>query len=274
MKRALSSYHPILYTASVTIRRLFRRLRWVTSGPWAKKQEGTFPVRLFRHQSLLLRKLGNVDMRLQKNKITNLTLAASALDGVVVRPGETFSFWRAVGNPTARRGYIPGMLISNGQVLEGIGGGLCQMANLLYWMALHTPLTITERHRHSLDLFPDSGRVLPFGSGATLFYNYMDLAWKNNTNQAFQLRVWLTDTQLMGEILAERLPKEAQHVEEHDHAFTRAANGSVWRHNQLFQVQINRKTGERVRESLIAKNDCRVVYEVDPALITKTKHAP
>ena len=45
------------------------------------------------------------------------------------------------------------------------GGGLCQLSNLIYWMTLHTPLTITERYRHSYDVFPDSNRTQPFGSG-------------------------------------------------------------------------------------------------------------
>ena len=249
-------------------------MRWLAGGPWAKKRDGAFPFRLIRHQSVLLRTLGDADMRLQRNKITNLRLAAAMLDGLVVRPGETFSFWRAVGNPSAARGYIPGMLISNGQVLEGVGGGLCQMANLLYWMALHTPLTVTERHRHSLDLFPDSGRVLPFGSGATLFYNYMDLAWKNETPCSFRLRMWLTDTHLVGELSADVLPPDTFHVEERDHAFTRAADGSVWRHNRLFQIHVDRATGNCLGKTLVAANDCRVVYDVDPALISQAKHAP
>ena len=46
-----------------------------------------------------------------------------------------------------------------------LGGGLCQLSNLIYWMTLHTPLTITERYRHSYDVFPDSNRTQSFGSG-------------------------------------------------------------------------------------------------------------
>ena len=59
------------------------------------------------------------------------------------------------------------------------GGRPVQMTNLLYWMTLHTPLTVTERWRHGYDVFPDSNRTQPFGSGATCFYNYMDLMVRN-----------------------------------------------------------------------------------------------
>ena len=50
-----------------------------------------------------------------------------------------------------------------------MGGGLCQLANLLYWMALHTPLAVVERHHHSFDPFPDENRTLPSGRAAVSF---------------------------------------------------------------------------------------------------------
>ena len=58
----------------------------------------------FRHRAPLLRKLKDVDMQYQYNKIVNLRLAAACLDGVVLRPGETFSYWRLIGRPTRRKG--------------------------------------------------------------------------------------------------------------------------------------------------------------------------
>ncbi|MCK9911052.1 VanW family protein, partial [Microbacteriaceae bacterium K1510] len=82
---------------------------------------------------------------------------------------------------------------------SGVGGGLCQLSNLIYWMTLHTPLTVTERYRHSYDVFPDAERTLPFGSGATCYYNYLDLQISNLTEQPFQLQIALTESHLAGE---------------------------------------------------------------------------
>ena len=73
------------------------------------------------------------------------------------------------------------------------------MTNLLYWMTLHTPLTVTERWRHGYDVFPDSSRTQPFGSGATCFYNYMDLMVRNDTEHTWRLTLRLTETHLEGE---------------------------------------------------------------------------
>lgn len=77
------------------------------------------------------------------------------------------------------------------------------MANLIYWMTLHSPLEVKERWRHSFDIFPDSERTLPFGSGATLSYNYIDLQIKNTTNQPFVLHLWIEDDLLKGEWLSD-----------------------------------------------------------------------
>ena len=92
----------------------------------------------------------------------NLSLAAPLVNGILIRPGETFSFWCLVGRTSARRGFREGLTISSGETSKGIGGGMCQFTNLIHWMVLHSELTITEWHHHDgVDLFPDFGRVIP-----------------------------------------------------------------------------------------------------------------
>jgi vancomycin resistance protein VanW len=157
--------------------RLRRSLEWrFGSKRYAlTKEAGALPFSVFRHSTPLYRKLRNVDMWMQRGKVINLGIALRRLDGIVIRPGETFSYWRLIGKPTKRKGYVPGMILFYGTFRAGIGGGLCQLSNLLYWMTLHTPLRVVERHRHSYDVFPDADRTQPFGSGATCAYNYIDL---------------------------------------------------------------------------------------------------
>src|SRR5437868_1673773 len=162
---AASSYHPWLYWASVQRHTTLRRLQWLRAHDRLARtrsaDDGRFAYKVARHSSVLLRKLGDVDTQLQRNKITNLRLAAARLNQIVIAPGETFSFWYLIGEPSARRGFVEGLLIHSGRMAHGVGGGLCQLSNLVYWLALHTPLTVSERHHHQFDAFPDSGRVLP-----------------------------------------------------------------------------------------------------------------
>jgi vancomycin resistance protein VanW len=157
------------------------------------KSEAQLPVLVYSHKSLIRRKLGNVDMQLQENKAVNLALAAPCINGVLIRPGETFSFWDLVGRCTAQKGYREGLTLTRGKTAKGIGGGMCQFTNLLYWLSLHSPLEITERHHHDgVDLFPDFGRQVPFGCGTSILYKYLD--YRIKTPRKIRFRFWYTPT--------------------------------------------------------------------------------
>ncbi|MEX1001278.1 MAG: VanW family protein [Crocinitomicaceae bacterium] len=214
---------------------------------------------MISHQSFLLRKLKNVDMYLQQNKIVNLRLAIANLNGIIIEPGQTFSFWKLVGRPTKSKGYLDGMTLSNGNVEKGIGGGLCQLGNLIYWMALHTPLTVTQRWRHSYDVFPDVNRKLPFGSGATLSYNYIDLQIKNETRNTFQINLWLDKEYLNGNISATFPVQQSYEVFESNHQFKQQWWGGFTRHNQIWRRIKNQLTTE-IKEELVTENHAIMMY--------------
>lgn len=225
---------------------------------WAVTQsEKLFTHTVFRHQSMILRPLKNVDMYLQENKRTNLRLAITHIDQLIIQPGETFSVWKLVGKPSKSKGYLEGLVLNQGQITKGVGGGLCQLGNLLFWIFAHSPLTITERHRHGFDVFPDVNRKVPFGAGATLAYNYIDLQVKNETNNTFQLKLWLDDTYLNGELLSkEKIGKEYS-VEERNHVIQTQFWGGYSRHNQIFQIE---KTQDSITEKLLVENHAIMMY--------------
>lgn len=240
---------------------LKRKWSWYTSAKkYAKlKQETALPIQLFQHQSFLLKPLQNVDMKLQRNKTQNLALAIKKLDGVIIKPGETFSFWKLVGRPTKMKGYLPGLILSEGQIKSGVGGGLCQMGNLIYWMTLHTPLIVTERYRHSYDVFPDVNRKVPFGTGATLAYNYIDLQISNPTNQNFQINLWLSKRHLQGSICCQSEIPQKYSIYEKNHQFTLQWWGGYTRHNQIWREVKDLKTKKNQQE-LITENHAVMMY--------------
>jgi vancomycin resistance protein VanW len=187
---------------------------------FCKKRSGEpLPVVIKKHKSLIRRKLGDVDMTLQENKAVNLALAAPAISGILIRPGETFSLWRLVGRTSPRRGFKEGLMIKRGMPDRGIGGGLCQLSNLIHWIVLHTPLEITEHHHHdNVDLFPDFGRQVPFGVGTSISYNYLDYRFKNESDITYQLITYVTDTHLCGELRAsDKLPIKYHITTENEH---------------------------------------------------------
>ncbi|MCL6477692.1 MAG: VanW family protein [Peptococcaceae bacterium] len=217
------------------------------------------PFAVYKHETPLLRRLRNVDMWLQHNKIINLRLAVERINGVILKPGETFSFWRLVGKPTRRKGYVDGMVLCNGSLHPGVGGGICQLSNLIYWMTLHTPLTVTERWRHNYDVFPDSDRTQPFGSGATVEYNYIDLQIRNDTDTSYQLLVWVSDTHLHGEWRSEKPVKTRYRVYQSYHRICHTWWGGYMRHNVLRRLVLDRNNNQ-VADEFVTENQAVMMY--------------
>ncbi len=218
------------------------------------------PTEIKRHRSLLLRQLRDVDMYLQHNKVINLERAISNIDGLIVAPGEVFSFWFLVGAPTRKRGYVDGLVLNQGKIGVGVGGGLCQLGNLLYWMILHSPLSVVERWRHSFDVFPDQNRRLPFGSGATLAYNYIDLQIKNDTAQSFQICLGLSERFLHGTLRAEHPLSVRYEIVETDHQMIGESWGGYTRHNRICKQTYDKVSGELFATELVTENHAIMMY--------------
>lgn len=246
--------------AAVGAHRLRRRLRWLTSGAhWARERSAIpLSVRVIKHKSLLMRQLGDTDMWMQRNKVTNLRIAAACTDGLVLRPGETFSFCRSVGKATARRG-VDGMLLSNGQAMSGVGGGICQLANLLYWMVMHSSLIVVERSEHGFDPFPDNNRVIPWGSGAAIYYNYVDLVFRNDTDSTFQFVTRVGERYLEGELRVDVKQANSYSADARDEHFF-VHEGRYFRRNEIWRTVIDRRTGDHVAEERLKRNLALVTY--------------
>ena len=254
---------PFTYRISVLKNIAFRKLRDFLGQELFAKSRTTekLPVIIYQHNSLIRRTLGDVDMQLQENKAKNLALAAPKVDGVLIRPGEVFSFWKLVGKTKASKGYQEGLTISGNRTSSGIGGGMCQFTNLIHWMVLHSPLEIVEHHHHDgFDLFPDFNRKIPFGTGTSITYNYLDYRVKNNTDQTYQLITYVTDTYLCGELRAEKELDTSYHIDVRGEQFVRQ-NDDVYRTGKVFRKCIDKKTGNVLSEILIRENHAKVMYD-------------
>ncbi|MFZ7133286.1 MAG: VanW family protein [Eubacteriales bacterium] len=218
------------------------------------------PFIISEHKTPLFRKLKDVDMWLQYNKIKNLEVALKALNRVVLYPEQTFSYWKLIGKPMRRRGYVDGMVLFYGKYGLGVGGGLCQLSNLIYWVTLHTNLTVIERHRHSYDVFPDSNRNQPFGSGATCSFNYLDLQIKNNTAQAYQLHLFLTKEYLVGEWRSVEKSENNYEVYEKEHWISHEYWGGYIRHNKIHRYVYD-KEQKMIDDEYITENHAIMMYQ-------------
>lgn len=238
-----------------------RYLLWCSARfRWAKERQGErLPCIQSAHATPLLRHLRGDQMEWQRNKVVNLKLAVARLYGLILHPGETFSYWKLIGKPTRQKGYREGMVLFLGQIGSDVGGGLCQLSNLIFWMTLHTPLTVVERYRHSHDVFPDADRTQPFGSGATCAYPHRDLMIRNDTGQDFQLCLRVGETHLQGEWRAMRPPERRYEVVERDARIDQAAWGGYIRHNALYR-DVYDLQGNFLEEQFLFTNDAIMMY--------------
>ena len=116
------------------------------------------------------------------NRSTNIRLATQKINGVVLMPGETFSYNQVVGKRTTASGFKVAAVYSNGEVSEGVGGGICQVSSTLYNAVLLSNLEVTERRNHTFH----TGYV-PAGQDATVSWGAPDFKFKNNRNYPIRI---------------------------------------------------------------------------------------
>ena len=163
------------------------------------------------------------------------------------------------------------MIYRGGKLGSGIGGGLCQMANMVHWLVLNSPLTVTELHHHSDALFPDERRRVPFGTGTSVLNNYIDYRFKNTTDQTVQLVTWIEDGELCGELRSEHQYPCRYKLYEEDNRFVEES-GKWYRLSKVWRSVIDRGTGEELRRELILDNHSLVMYDhmlIPPEQISK-----
>lgn len=220
------------------------------------------PVVISSHSSNIIKRAKGVDLTTQKNKEINIILACKKLNGIVIHPGEVFSFWKLVGKVTKKKGYKEGRVIEKNKLVTGIGGGLCNLANTINLIALKSPMDVIEFHKHSDALAPDEGKRVPLSAGTSINYNYLDYRFKNNTDQDVQLFVWCEDEVLYAELRSEKdIPLRYEIVEE-DHHFKKEGE-KFYRNSKIYRESYDKSSGNLMDKKLIWDNHSKVMFDYD-----------
>jgi len=116
------------------------------------------------------------------NRKQNVKLSAAACDGVILLPGEEFSYNNTTGSRTADKGYLPAPTYNAGASVDDVGGGICQTSSTIYYALLHSTLEVVERANHSY-----ATGYVPDGMDATVFFGVTDFRFKNSTNYPIKI---------------------------------------------------------------------------------------
>ena len=119
---------------------------------------------------------------------TNLDLACKAINGTILKPGETFDFNTVVGKRTSEKGYQYAPAYSSGKTVATLGGGICQVSSTIYYCTLIADLEIINRLPHSY-----VSNYMPLGMDATVSWGGPDFTFKNNTNYPIRIETWVAD---------------------------------------------------------------------------------
>ena len=124
-----------------------------------------------------------------KNRINNIKITCSRISGTTVSAGEEFSFCEVVGQPSAEDGYKEAHAFVDGELVNAIGGGNCQVSTTIYNAAKKIDgVEITERHEHGKEV-----GYIEMGKDATVAYDYLDLKFLNNNKFDLKLKAYIND---------------------------------------------------------------------------------
>ncbi len=125
-------------------------------------------------------------------RTTNLKLAAAAIDGVIVLPGQTFSFNRVVGERTAEKGYLPAAIYTDSPsgMLDELGGGICQNASTLYFVSIHAEMKQISRYEHGYTV-----SYIRKGLDTTVYWGSLDYVFENNSKYPIKIEMYCNDAE-------------------------------------------------------------------------------
>lgn len=129
------------------------------------------------------------------NRIHNISLAAAIMNGILIAPGDEFSFNKALGDVSKFTGYKEAYIIQNGRTILGDGGGVCQVSTTLFRAILNSGLPITERRAHAYRVGYYE-QDAPAGFDATVFSPSVDLRFKNDTGTHILIQSYVDPTNM------------------------------------------------------------------------------
>ncbi len=260
-RRRITQLFPFLLPIRRTQRKFCFYLRmYFDANRYAKiKANKQLPFCVYKCETNLRNENTGFDMQYQENKIFNLQLAAKTMNGLLIRPQETFSFWQLVRNAEQYGRFLNGLSVEYGKLTAVKGGGLCHLSNFLFWMFLHSPLTIVERYPHRIKDFPSPDANEPDGVDATVSEGWLDLKMRNETDRTFQIELVFADNVLYGRLLADQTMSCRYEITNRDKLYMRQDN-RIYEQVSVCRRCIDYKSGEIHPEQLLYTDQFEIGY--------------
>lgn len=255
-----------LFPCLLPLRKAQRRFCYYLKMDWDKNRYAVrtadhfYPCELFADRSPLINEKTGADIQYQYNKVHNLKLAAATMNGLIIRPGETFSFWYLARRADRAEPYKDGLCVHNGRLVAVPGGGLCQLSNLLFWLFLHAPVAIVERHTHKVKEFPGASEDELEGVDATVLEGWLDLKVRNDSADEMQIELRIDGECLCGS-LRTRTPGAYRYEVFNQNRLVEARAGKTFERVDVKRRALDAQNGRVLREETLYTNECELAYE-------------
>lgn len=170
-----------------------------------------YPNTIISKSEIMINQNTGFPIEYQENKVFNLKLASKKINHLVIKPGETFSFWHALKDVEKETPYKDGLCTIKGEMHFVRGGGLCQLSNILFYLFLNGPFKIVERHGHDVREFNDPNALFK-GIDATVAEGYLDLKVKNIADYPIRIDIEFDDESIIGSLKCENAINESYQI--------------------------------------------------------------
>ncbi|SKA01642.1 VanW family protein [Selenihalanaerobacter shriftii] len=207
-----------------------------------------------------------------KNRVKNIKEASQRINGLLLMPGEVFSFNEVVGPRTLKAGFKEAIEIVNQEFVSGVGGGICQISSTLYNSVLLSNLKVVERQNHSRPV-----GYVSLGRGATVYYDYLDFKFKNNLSIPIMILSKVIKDRIIVSIMGESQNYEVQistsepeileykKIKKQDSSLKDDQQKLVREGRNGYSVVVKKRVlinGEVVNESIVSKDIYQPIDEV------------
>ncbi len=261
-RKRLTQIFPFLFPLRKWQRKKFFYFKmWADGYRYAqRKSEKILPNLVFETSIPMLNGNSGFDMKYQFNKVYNLKLAAKTIYKIIIEPEETFSFWQLVRRADRYQKYKDGLNVINGKTVASYGGGLCMLSDMLFWMFLHTPLTVIERHGHAALSFPSTTEDFPKGTDATVNEGWLDLKVCNKTDNTFQIEIDFDYNTMHGRIWAKNVVNIEYSVFNSTVTY-RKQGEKIYQIASVCRMETDKDSGRKTERKLYV-NQCQIDYRL------------
>ena len=212
-------------------------------------------------KTLMINENSGHDIIYQKNKVENLKIASKTMNHILIYPNETFSFCYLVRNSKKYGKYKDGLILVDGKIVAKKGGGLCHLSNLLHYLFLMSPLTVTERHGNKVKSFPNPDKSSLEGIDATISSGWLDLKVKNETNNIYQIDISFDEDYMYGKILSNSESNVDYKIVNGNLKYVKE-NGNIYECVEVIRVEIDKKTRKEIKKEKLYDEKVLIEYEL------------